>query len=137
MSDANNEKSISLWNKVLETSLRLPFVKVDRDEFLTKELTKFCTPMEVITALEDTPLKVLNKKEIQERHFDRKLNSCLLNNEGRKIFVRNFEDKLNETIQHRKLGRKVSYKHLIKLECYKLCKHLLDIEEYKPLKMWW
>ncbi len=81
--------------------------------------------------------KVLNKKEIQERHFDRKLNSCLLNNEGRKIFVRNFEDKLNETIQHRKLGRKVSYKHLIKLECYKLCKHLLDIEEYKPLKMWW
>ena len=81
--------------------------------------------------------KVLNKKEIQEHHFDKKLNYCLLNDEGRKIFVRNFEEKLNETIQHRKLGRKVSYKHLIKLECYKLCKHLLDIEEYKPFKMWW
>ena len=81
--------------------------------------------------------KVLNKKEIQEKHFDRKLNRCLLNDEGRKIFVRNFEEKLNETIQHRKLGRSVSYKHLIKLECYKLCKHLLEIEEYKPLKMWW
>ena len=81
--------------------------------------------------------KVLNKKEIQEKHFDKKLNRCLLNDEGRKIFVRNFEEKLNETIQHRKLGRSVSYKHLIKLECYKLCKHLLEIEEYKPLKMWW
>lgn len=81
--------------------------------------------------------KVLNKKEIQEKHFDKKLNRCLLNEEGRKIFVRNFEEKLNETIQHRKLGRSVSYKHLIKLECYKLCKHLLEIEEYKPLKMWW
>lgn len=81
--------------------------------------------------------KVLNKKEIQEKHFDKKLNRCLLNEEGKKIFVRNFEEKLNETIQHRKLGRSVSYKHLIKLECYKLCKHLLDIEEYKPLKMWW
>jgi len=81
--------------------------------------------------------KVLNKKEIQEKHFDKQLNRCLLNNEGRKIFVKNFEDKLNETIQHRKLGRSVSYKHLIKLECYKLCKHLLDMEEYKPLKMWW
>lgn len=81
--------------------------------------------------------KVLNKKEIQERHFDKKLNRCLLNEEGRKIFVKNFEEKLNETILHRKLGRSVSYKHLIKLECYKLCKHLLDIEEYKPLKMWW
>ncbi len=81
--------------------------------------------------------KVLNKKEIQEKHFEKKLNRCLLNDEGRKIFVRNFEDKLNETIQHRKLGRSVSYKHLIKLECYKICKHLLEIEEYKPLKMWW
>jgi CRISPR-associated protein Cas1 len=81
--------------------------------------------------------KVLNKREIQEKHFDRKMNRCLLNESGRKIFVKNFEDKLNETIQHRKLGRSVSYKHLIKLECYKLCKHLLDMEEYKPLKMWW
>jgi CRISPR-associated protein Cas1 len=81
--------------------------------------------------------KVLNKKEIQEKHFDKKLNRCLLNEEGRKIFVRNFEEKMNETIQHRKLGRSVSYKHLIKLECYKICKHLLEIEEYKPLKMWW
>ena len=81
--------------------------------------------------------KVLNKKEIQEKHFDKKMNYCLLNDSGRKIFVKNFEDKLNETIQHRKLGHSVSYKHLIKLECYKLCKHLLGIEEYKPLKMWW
>ena len=52
MSEVNQEKSVSLWNKVLQNSLRLPFVKVDRQEFLTKELTKFCTPMEVITALE-------------------------------------------------------------------------------------
>jgi len=81
--------------------------------------------------------KVLNKKEIQDKHFDHKLNKCLLNDSGRKIFVRNFEDRLQETIKHRKLKRNVSYKHLIKLECYKLAKHLLDIEEYKPFKAWW
>ena len=72
MSEENKEKSVSLWNKVLETSLRLPFVKVNREEFLTKELTKFCTPMEVMTALDDTPLKVLNKKEI-----DKLANQCI------------------------------------------------------------
>ena len=81
--------------------------------------------------------KVLNKKEIQERHFDKKLNSCLLNESGKKIFVKAFEERLNETIQHRNLNRSVSYKHLIKLECYKLSKHLLNMEEYKPFKMWW
>ena len=72
MSEETKEKSVSLWNKVLQTSLRLPFVKVDRQEFLTKELTNFCTPMEVMTALQDTPLKVLSKKEI-----DRLANQCI------------------------------------------------------------
>ena len=75
MDTKQNEKatqSVSLWNKVLETSLRLPFVNVNREEFLTKELSKFCTPMEVMTALEDTPLKVLDKKEI-----DKLANQCI------------------------------------------------------------
>jgi CRISPR-associated protein Cas1 len=81
--------------------------------------------------------KVLNKKEIQEKHFDKKINSCLLNPNGKKIFVQAFEERLTETLQHRSLKKNVSYKHLIKLECYKLSKHLLEIEEYKPFKMWW
>lgn len=81
--------------------------------------------------------KVLNKKEIQEKHFDWKLNKCLLNQTGKKIFVKAIEDKLVETIKHRTLNRNVSYRHLIKLECYKLAKHLLEIEEYKPFKMYW
>ena len=43
----------------------------------------------------------------------------------------------DETFRHRSLGRNVSYKHLIKLECYKLLKDILGIEEYKPFKMYW
>ena len=81
--------------------------------------------------------KVVNKKEIQEKHFDRKLNRCLLNDAGKKVFVASFEERLNETIQHRSLKRNVSYKHLIRLECYKLIKHLLEMVEYKPFKIWW
>lgn len=81
--------------------------------------------------------KVLNKKMIQPNHFEEKLNSVVLKNAGRKAFVQAFEDRLNETIKHRTLSRSVSYKHLVKLECYKLQKHMLGIEEYKPFKMWW
>ena len=68
----NNAKSVSLWNRVLSTSVNLPFVKVNRDEFLTKELSKFCTPMEVATALNEGTLKVLSKKEI-----DKLANQCI------------------------------------------------------------
>ena len=65
------------------------------------------------------------------------MNKCLLNVSGKKIFVKAIEERLEETIQHRSLGRKVSYRHLVKLECYKLAKHILGIEEYKPFKMYW
>jgi len=80
---------------------------------------------------------LLNKKQIQENDFDNRLNRCLLKESGRKIVIKAWDEKLNETIKHRSLGRSVSYKHLVKLECYKLSKHVLGIEEYKPFKAWW
>jgi len=81
--------------------------------------------------------KVLNKKMLSDKSFDNKLNKVLLNEKGKKTFIESFEERLKETIKHRTLNREVSYKQLIKLECYKLQKHLLQIEEYKPFKMWW
>ncbi len=81
--------------------------------------------------------KVLNKKELQTRDFEESLNRVVLKERGKKVFVQSFENRLNETIKHRALNRHVSYKYLIRLECYKLSKHLLGIEEYKPLKMYW
>lgn len=84
-----------------------------------------------------TIFRVLNKKEVQSKDFDRNLNSCLLKPSGKKAFVKAWEERINETFKHPKLGRNVSYKHLIKLECYKLSKHLLGIEGYKPFKARW
>ena len=81
--------------------------------------------------------KVMNKKMVQTNHFEEQLNRVTLKSNGKKTVVQAFEDRLEETIKHRTLNRSVSYKHLIKLECYKIQKHLLDIEEYKPFKMWW
>lgn len=84
-----------------------------------------------------TIFKVLNRKELQSKHFNTSLNKCILNEAGKKVFVKAIEDRMSETIQHRTLKRNVSYRHLVKLECYKLSKHLLGMEEYKPFKMWW
>ncbi len=81
--------------------------------------------------------KVLNKREIQENDFEEKLNYVVLKERGKKKFIEEYEQRMQETIKHRTLNRNVSYKHLVKLECYKLQKHLLDIEMYKPLKMYW
>lgn len=81
--------------------------------------------------------RVLNKKEIQSKDFDFHVNRVILKESGKKAFIRAFEERLHETIKHRTLNKHVSYKSLVKLECYKLSKHLLDMETYKPFKIWW
>ncbi|KEO75920.1 type I-B CRISPR-associated endonuclease Cas1b [Anditalea andensis] len=84
-----------------------------------------------------TIFRVLNKKEVQSKDFDFHVNKVVLKESGKKAFIKAFEERLNETIKHRTLNKQVSYKSLVKLECYKLSKHLLGMEEYKPFKVWW
>ncbi|KOH44041.1 type I-B CRISPR-associated endonuclease Cas1b [Sunxiuqinia dokdonensis] len=105
----------------------------DRRFSLSLDLAEVFKPLLVDRVI----FKVMNKKMIQPYHFEEQLNRVTLKPNGKKAFVQAFEDRLEETIKHRTLNRSVSYKHLIKLECYKLQKHLLEIEEYKPFKMWW
>jgi len=81
--------------------------------------------------------KLANKKMMREKHFRKELNYCLLNDEGKKIFLQSWDERLKTTIMHRKLKRKVSYQRLIRLECYKLIKHLIGEKKYKAFRIWW
>ncbi|MBI5681168.1 MAG: type I-B CRISPR-associated endonuclease Cas1 [Methanobacterium sp.] len=80
---------------------------------------------------------LVNKRMLSEDDFEKNLNYCLLNDKGRKKFIKEYDERLKKTIKHRELNRKVSYKRLIRLEAYKLIKHLLDSKEYTPFVMWW
>ena len=57
-----NEKD--LWNKVLSGAMALPFVEVDRESFLRKELALYCNIDELNIAVNESPTKVLNEKQI-------------------------------------------------------------------------
>lgn len=81
--------------------------------------------------------RMVNKRQLQPSDFRMEVGGCVMKDAARKRFVQAFDESLKETIKHRSLGRNVSYKHLIKLECYKLQKHLLGMEAYKPFKAWW
>ncbi|MEN4017543.1 MAG: type I-B CRISPR-associated endonuclease Cas1b [Methanobacterium sp.] len=80
---------------------------------------------------------LVNKRMLSEDDFEKDLNYCLLNDSGRKTFIKEYDERLKKTIKHRELNRKVSYKRLIRLEAYKLIKHILGSKEYKPFVMWW
>ena len=83
-------------------------------------------------------MTLCNRRQIQARHFDRLAGgACLLCDTGRKTFAQAWEEQLERTIKHRTLNRKVSYRHLVKLECYKIAKDLLGMKPYEPFVSWW
>lgn len=81
--------------------------------------------------------KLINDQMIKQKHFLKELNFCYLNEKGRRLFLTEYDGRLRTTIKHRALGRKVSYQRLIRLECYKLIKHLLGEKEYEGFRAWW
>lgn len=81
--------------------------------------------------------KLINLGMIKEEHFDKNINSAYLTTQGRKIFVNEFEQLMEKTILHRNLKRNIRYKSLIRLDLYKLIKHLLGEKQYNPMKVWW
>lgn len=84
-----------------------------------------------------TIFALLNKNVLNSQDFMRELNGVYLNEKGRRTFVQEYQDKLETTINHKKLGREVSYRTLIRLELYKLEKHIIGDEEYQPYEAAW
>lgn len=83
--------------------------------------------------------RLINRNEIQESDCEAlgEAQGVILKEEACKKFVRAFEESLQTTVKHRKLGRNVSYRQLIRLEAYKLIRHLVGMEPYKALRAWW
>lgn len=83
-----------------------------------------------------TIFELINNKKIKiEKHFESKYNYALLNDEGKKIFIDAFEERINQTFMHTKLKRQISYKHAIKLDGYKLIKYITENKEFIPFDM--
>jgi len=80
---------------------------------------------------------LINNRKIKPEDFLEELNYCYLKETGKKTFISEYDEKLRTTIMHRSLKRNVSYQHLIRLECYKLAKHLLGEKKYDGFKAWW
>lgn len=81
--------------------------------------------------------RLVNRKQITLDDFETELGSCLLSERGRETYAKAFEETLERTVEHSRLNRKVSYQYLMRIEVYKLKKHLLTGEEYIPFKRWW
>ena len=81
---------------------------------------------------------LINKNEIQDKHFEKQSGGGIyLNEKGREIVLRAWEMRTNETIEHPQLKRNVSYRGLVRMEVYKLQKHILEGIQYEPFVSRW
>ena len=85
-----------------------------------------------------TIFSLINKNMVNENDFYRDDGGYYRMKEATvKIVVKAMENTLSRTIKHKDLNRDVSYKHLIRLEAYKLIKHIIDEKVYEGFKIWW
>ena len=77
-------------------------------------------------------LRLIDRGQIREEHFTRELNFAYLSEEGRRIYVGEYDKALRTTFRHRRLRRKISVRTAVRLELYKLIKHLLGEKPYRP-----
>lgn len=82
--------------------------------------------------LSDDLIIKLAGKTLTEKHFENRSGLVYLNDEGKRIFISEFNNLLEKTIRYRKLKRNVSFRGLIRIELYKLVKHLIGDEVYTP-----
>lgn len=80
---------------------------------------------------------LLNKKQITSKSFTKNLNGLHLKESATKLIFTELDNRLKKTIKHETLNKDVSYKYLIRLEGYKLIKHLTGEKTYEGFEMRW
>ncbi|MGI9057648.1 MAG: type I-D CRISPR-associated endonuclease Cas1d [Ktedonobacteraceae bacterium] len=81
-------------------------------------------------------LTLLNNRMLKPNDFHIELNAYRLKKEPRKLFLEQFEERLNEEITHPIFGKKVKYRRCIELQARFMAKYLTEeIDEYLPLIM--
>ena len=94
-----------------------------------------CEPFKPVVVFKTIFDLVNNRKLRVEDHFNNEVNYCLLNEEGKKIFIQAFEERIDTKFKNGKLKRMVSYQTQMKLDCYKLIKCILENKEFKPFSL--
>lgn len=80
---------------------------------------------------------LLDKNMITKNDFESQAEGLLLKEKGKKTFIEELDKKLETTIKPKNLGRSVSYRRLLRLELYKLEKHLMGEQDYEPFVASW
>ncbi len=124
-----------LYRTALDPTVSYLHEPGDRRFSLALDLAEVFNPLLVDRAI----FRLVKTGQLQPKHFEDRLGGVYLKETGRKVFLEHWDERLRQTIRHRRLGRKVSYERLVRLDAYRLVPHLCDPKEdpYEGFQMWW
>lgn len=77
--------------------------------------------------------KLINKRIINSKiHFEIRNNGVYINDDGKRIFIKEYQDKLQETLVIK--GKKISYENIMKKEIYKLLDSIRNDFKFKGFR---
>lgn len=79
--------------------------------------------------------RLWNNRSISAKDFRQDSNGFLLTDEARRKILQEWDQEMKTTVKVESLKRSVSYRQLIRLDCYKLVNFLLENRPYTPYKI--
>ena len=115
----------------MELDIRISYLHAsnNRYESLNLDLADIFKPIIIDRII----FKIINKKIINSKiHFESRDNGVYINNDGKKIFIREYQEKLQETMVIK--GKKMSYENIMRKEIYKLLDSIRNDYEFKGFR---
>jgi CRISPR-associated protein Cas1 len=102
----------------------------DKKNSLSFDIAEIFKPVVVDRVI----FKLLNRRIIGYQDFITKGDFCMMKEAARKTFVQEFDKKLSTTLHADDLSRQISYRSLIRKECYKIINFIEKGEEYSGFR---
>lgn len=124
----------ALYRTALDPTVSYLHEPGDRRYSLALDLAEVFKPLLVDRAI----FRLLKTGRLQPKHFESRMGGVYLKEAGRMRFVEAWDERLRRTVRHRGLDRHVSYERLVRLDAYRLVRHLTDpAEPYEGFHAWW
>ena len=122
----------AIWKTALDPRIGIIHATTNRNFSLNLDFADLFKPVIVDRVI----FSLINLLQLQPTlHFEEKESGAVyLNKEGKRIFIKVFEDKMSDKI---KIGERMyTYKQIIEEEIRKFQRYIVKGEKYKPYKYW-
>ncbi len=122
-----------IYNTYLDPSISYLHEPLERRFSLALDVADIFKPLLSLRLV----FRMFNRGMLGEGDFEHLGDAVYLSDRGKRKLIEEWDRTLYTTVRHRTLRSKVTYRRLIRLELYRLVKHVIGDKRYESFKIWW